>query len=96
MPAYMIITAQVHDRERFGAAYAAPAAQLVERFGGRYIVRAPRTTPLEGEQTGAAVVISEWPSRQAAEAFWNSAEYAELKQARQGLATVSVLLTDDL
>lgn len=93
MTAHMIITAHVTDREAFLSGYAPAAARLVERHGGRYVIRGPGATQLEGEGwDGASVAVSEWPDRAAAEAFWNSREYAEVKKLREGIAEVSVLL----
>ncbi len=95
MPAYMIITAQVSDRAAFMAGYAPAAAKLVARFGGKYVLRAPGAQLLEGDfGDGASVVISEWPDRDAALAFWNSPEYAEAKTLREGMAAVHVLLVE--
>lgn len=95
MAAYMIIVARIHDRERFVAGYGPAAAELVTRFGGRYVMRAPGAVALEGMAgEGASVVISEWPDRAAALAFWNSPEYAEVKRLREGLADVEVILAE--
>lgn len=95
MPAYMVVTASVRDRDRFIAEYGRPAAELIARFGGRYLVRAPGAELLEGDRgDGASMVISEWPSKQAARAFWDSPEYQELKKRRDGLADVQVLLIE--
>jgi uncharacterized protein (DUF1330 family) len=41
------------------------------------------------------VVVSEWPSRTSALAFWNSPEYAEVKKLREGLADVEVILVGE-
>jgi uncharacterized protein (DUF1330 family) len=96
MTAWMIITARIHDREAFMTGYGPAAAALVERFGGRYVVRAPGAALLEGEgMDGASVVVSEWPNRAAAEAFWTSADYAEVRKLRDGLADVQVMLVGD-
>jgi uncharacterized protein (DUF1330 family) len=96
MPAFMIVTARVHDRARFLADYAVPAAALVARHGGRYVVRAPGATVLEGEHPeGCSVVVSEWPDRAAIERFWTSPDYAALKAARAPLADVTVLVVGD-
>jgi uncharacterized protein (DUF1330 family) len=93
MTAWMIITARIHDREAFISGYGPAAAKLVEQFGGRYVVRAPGATLLEGDgMDGASVVVSEWPSRAAALAFWQSPEYAEVRKLRDGLADVQVML----
>jgi uncharacterized protein (DUF1330 family) len=44
----MIVTARIADRQAFISGYGAAAAALVERFGGRYILRAPGAELLEG------------------------------------------------
>ena len=95
MPAYMIVTAAIHDREKFVSGYGAAAAALIPQFGGQYLLRGPGAECLEGEWgDGASMVISKWPDREAAKAFWNSPEYAEVKKLREGLADVQVLLID--
>lgn len=96
MTAWMIVTAKVHDREKFVSGYGVVAAKLLGQFGGRYIIRAPGAQMLEGEGgDGASVVVSEWPDRASALAFWNSPEYAEAKKLREGLADCSILLIGD-
>ncbi len=96
MTAWLVITARVHDRAAFMAGYAPAAAGLVEQFGGRYVIRAPGAELLEGDgMTGASVVVSEWKSRAAAQAFWQSPEYAEVRKLREGLADVQVMLVGD-
>lgn len=95
MPAYMIVTAAIRDREAFIAGYGAAAAALIPKFGGEYLLRGPGAECLEGEfGEGASMVISRWPDRAAAKAFWNSPEYAEARRLREGLADVQVLLID--
>jgi uncharacterized protein (DUF1330 family) len=95
MPAYMIVTAKIHDRAAFIAGYGAAAAKLVERFGGRYLIRAPGAELLEGSfGDGASMVISEWPDKAAVHAFWNSPEYQEAKKLRADLADVQVLVIE--
>lgn len=95
MPAYMIVTAAIRDREAFIAGYGAAAAALIPTFGGEYLLRGPGAECLEGQfGEGASMVISKWPDRAAARAFWNSPEYAEAKKLREGLADVQVLLID--
>jgi uncharacterized protein (DUF1330 family) len=95
MPAYMIVTAAIRDREAFIAGYGAAAAALIPKFGGEYMLRGPGAECLEGQfGEGASMVISKWPDRAAAKAFWNSPEYAEAKKLREGLADVQVLLID--
>lgn len=95
MPAYMIVTAKIADRDAFIAGYGQAAAKLVEKYGGHYVLRTPGATLLEGGfGDGASMVISEWPDRAAAEAFWNSPDYAEAKRLREGIADCQVLLIE--
>ncbi|MGP1353624.1 MAG: DUF1330 domain-containing protein [Parasphingopyxis sp.] len=95
MPAYMIVTAKIEDRGAFIQGYGAAAGKLVEQFGGRYLLRGPGAELLEGDfGDGASMVISEWPDKAAAKAFWNSPEYAEAKKLREGIADVQVLLIE--
>jgi uncharacterized protein (DUF1330 family) len=95
MPAYMIVTAKISDREAFIGGYGAAAAALVTKFGGKYVLRGPGATLLEGGfGDGASMVISEWPDKAAAEAFWNSPDYAEVKKLRLNNADCQVLLIE--
>ncbi|RJY10021.1 DUF1330 domain-containing protein [Aurantiacibacter aquimixticola] len=95
MPAYMIVTCHIHDRDAFIQEYGARAAALVEKHGGRYLLRAPGAEALEGDfGDGASMVISEWPDKQSVHRFWNSPEYAEAKKLRVGIADCQVLVIE--
>lgn len=95
MTAYMIVTAKIADRDAFIQGYGIAAAKLVEQFGGKYVLRGPGAELLEGSfGDGASMVISEWPDKDAARAFWNSPEYAEAKKLREGIADCQVLLIE--
>lgn len=95
MKTYMIVTAKIHDRDAFIKGYAAAAAELVTKFGGRYLLRAPGATLIEGDfGDGAGMVISEWPDREAVLKFWNSPEYQAAKKLREGMADCQVLIID--
>lgn len=95
MPAYMIVTASIADRDAFIAGYGKAAGELVERMGGKYVLRGRGVSLLEGNfGEGASMVISEWPDKAAAKAFWNSPDYAEVKKLRDGIADCQVLLIE--
>ena len=95
MSAFMVIACKIHDREKFVAGYGAEAAKLVSQFGGEYLFVAPGATLLEGTLEGyTSMAVSKWPDRAAAERFWDSDEYAEVKKLREGLADVEVLLVE--
>lgn len=96
MPAYMIVFADIHDREKFLSGYAPAAAALVQKFGGRYVLRGRGgAAVLEGRlPENQSVIISEWPDKATALRFWNSPEYATAKKLREGIADCQVLLVD--
>ena len=95
-PAFLLIRAKIFDPDRFGA-YAAATAALVDRLGGRYRVIGGNPELLEGVwPDGWRIVISEWPSREAALHFWNSPEYAAIRPLRAGAADAMVMLLDGL
>lgn len=92
---YMIVLAELTDRQRFLDGYARVVPELVARHGGRYVIRGAGGTFLEGGWAGQpSALVSEWPSRDAALRFWNSSEYAEAKKLREGTGSFQVLLVD--
>ena len=95
MAAYMIVYADIKDRDRFLGGYAPAAARLVAEHGGTYVVRAQGAEVLEGTlKSGMSVVISEWPSKQAILDFWNSPEYQAAKKLREGIADCEVSIVE--
>lgn len=93
MGALMIIQAAITDPERF-MEYAQRAPALIEKYGGRYRVMRGESEQLEGPPDARKIVVSEWPSMDAAREFWNSPEYEELKRMREGAADVDVHLVE--
>lgn len=93
MPAYLIIEALITDPQGF-AAYAHATPSVVARHGGHYLVMGGQQHSLEGEHAASRTVISWWPDRAAALAFWHSPEYAAIKPLRDGTGTFRVLLAD--
>ncbi len=90
----MLISAIIVDKAQFKL-YAIEASKLVAEFGGVYIVKGGESDALEGNwHDTEKTVISKWPSRQAALAFWNSPQYAKIKKLRIGGAKVRVALLE--
>lgn len=95
MPAYMIVAAKINDRDKFRDGYGQEAGKLVAKHGGEYLILAPGAELLEGTLEGyTSVALSKWPNKKAAETFWHSDEYAEIKKLREGLADVEVILVE--
>lgn len=95
MPAWFVITTKVYDREQFVGRYSPAVAKLAQEYGATYLLRGRSARVLEGQgYEGGGAVIMEWPDAETAMAFWNSAEYAEIKMLREGVADVSVTLVE--
>jgi len=95
MAVFMIIQARITQAEKFST-YTAVVPALVARFGGRYRVLGGTTTVLEGQWPEVKTVVSEWPDRAAAVAFWNSPEYRAACALREGAGEFNVVLIDGL
>ncbi len=92
---YMIVLADLTDRERFLKGYARVVPDLVNQFGGRYLIRGAGGLFVEGGWCDSpSALVSEWPSREQALRFWNSPEYAAAKKLRDGTGRFQVLLID--
>ena len=96
MTAYMVILAEISDPDSFKE-YAMRAAELVDEFGGEYIVRSGTSQCLEGDWPDETrLVISKWPSMDQARAFWYSPRYDEIKKLRQSNSNVRVRLIEGI
>lgn len=83
MKYYAIAQLDITD-SRWVAEYVTNVTPLVESHGGRYLARTPRVTVVEGERAPRQIfLIIEWPSKAAAEAFYDSEHYRPYRDARQ-------------
>ena len=93
MGAFMFIQAEITDPEQF-MEYAKLAPALIAKHGGRYRCMRGAVEQLEGKADNRKIVVSEWPSMEAARTFWDSDEYQALKQVREGAADIDVFLCE--
>lgn len=83
MSAYIIGRIDIRDREAFGN-YMLHTPRVLNRFGGRFIVRGGETEMLEGPEETRRLVVIEFPSMDHASRFFGSEEYQETKKLREG------------
>ncbi|HJT01687.1 MAG TPA: DUF1330 domain-containing protein [Terriglobales bacterium] len=92
MKYYAVAEIEITDRS-WVAAYIQNVTRLVEQRGGRYLARTSKIEKLEGEPKVPQVfLIIEWPSREAAKAFYESEEYRPYRQSRMAGAKNEFLL----
>lgn len=93
MPAYIIGRVTVTDPGRY-AEYMKATPAVIAQFGGKFIARGGDKITLEGEIETARLVILEFPSMERAQAFFNSAEYQQVKSLRAGAANAQFIAID--
>ncbi len=83
MTYYAVAEIDITDRS-WVSEYVKNVTPMVERYGGRYLARTPRIEMLEGERHPPQIfLIIEWPSKEAAEAFYRSDEYKPYMESRK-------------
>ncbi len=93
MTAYMIALVDVTDPDAYQE-YAKRTPAVVEKYGGKFVVRGGRQVALEGDPGPARTVIIEFPTLERIEEFVNAPEYREAKAFRQGAATARFLAVE--
>ena len=95
MKCYLLANVMVHDQVEF-AEYISKVPDMIVKYGGRYIVRAGHFELLEGELGIQRVVMVEFPSREAAAAFYYGVDYAPLLALRKRTTISQVGFLDSL
>ena len=91
--AYLVAQIEVHDPLGYDA-YRSRTGAVVERFGGRFLVRGGKLHPLEGEPDFSRLIIIEFPDLGSAQGFYGSAEYQELIPHRTENARSILLIAE--
>ncbi len=81
MSAYVIGNIHVTNPERYQE-YSRQVPAIIQRHGGRYLVRGGHHEPLEGDWGLDRVVVIEFPSIEQARAFYHSPEYQAIAGIR--------------
>jgi uncharacterized protein (DUF1330 family) len=96
MPAYVIVRLKVRNND-WVAEYRPKTTALVEKHGGKFLVRRGKMDRLEGKEPlpDGAVVI-EFPSIEAAKAWHSDPAYAPLIKLRQSGADAEIMVVEGL
>jgi uncharacterized protein (DUF1330 family) len=86
MPAYVVVDVTRTDLER-ARRYSELTGPTMERHGGRFLARGEEIAILEGDWDPERLVVIEFPSVDAAQAWYDSAEYREARAVREGAGT---------
>ena len=91
--ALLIFLVNMEDLDTFLKDYAPHAPKVVERYGGKFLVRTSRkdTEVLEGEVHSESLVILGFPTTKALKGFWGDADYQALSKIRKATGKWSVI-----
>ena len=93
MSAYVIVQERVTDEEMF-AVYRKEVLPTITAHGGRFLVRGGALSVLEGEWPLPRLVVIEFPSRAAADAWYKSPEYQKLLPLRLKSSVGNLVIVD--
>ncbi len=89
MAAYMIVLIKI-TREEAWPEYRRRVAEMFERYGACFLVRAGPVEALEGSYDGRRLIVLEFPSMEVIRSLWHSPEYADIKALREGAGELDV------
>ncbi len=94
MTAYVIGLVELANLDQWQPEYRNAVTPLIEKYGGRYLVRGGEITTLEGDWDIHRVVILEFPSADHAKKFFASEEYAPVAEIRHRAADSKTFMVE--
>lgn len=94
MPAYVVAFVNPTDPDAMEQ-YGSSVMEVTQRYGGRYLWVGPGVETLEGDWKPQGMAIIEFPSREDAQRWYSSSEYAPLIALRQRAGETGLVLTPD-
>ncbi len=95
MAVYAVVNIRVSDPDRY-AEYAEKASATIAHYGGKYLARGGAVEVLEGEWDPKRLVILEFESIERFYEWYNSPEYAPLKQIRSEATVTEYVIVEGL
>jgi uncharacterized protein (DUF1330 family) len=93
MAAYVIFRIKIKDQEKLKS-YQQVAPSIIDKFGGKILVRGGETASLEGPAKNRRIVIIEFTSMEEAKRFYYSPEYTEAIELRKDAADFEVVVVE--
>ena len=93
MPAYIIAQINITDPEKYQE-YAKAAGPATQKYGGRFLVRGGAHETLEGDWEPLRLVVIEFPTAAAAREWYESDDYAPLRELRRRASDTDILVVE--
>ena len=91
MSVYLVSVCEITNMNEGLKEYAQKSAELIQKFGGSYVVRGPAKEVCEGGMlNNKSVIITKFPDVESLHAFWESAEYSAIKPKREGTGIYNI------
>ena len=95
MAVYAVVNVRVTDPDRY-AEYRAKAPDSISHYGGKYLARGGAVEVLEGNWDPQRLVILEFESMERFHEWYDSQEYAPLKQLRGEASATEFVVVEGL
>ena len=92
-PGYVVVLLDVHDTARY-VEYARRASVIEAKYGGRPLVAGDAVEIVEGDWPGERTVVLEFPSLDAARAWYADPEYQSLLPLRHEATDSRILFIE--
>jgi uncharacterized protein (DUF1330 family) len=94
MPAYVIAcVTDAWDQDKL-VEYRDRNTDAVAKHGGRFVARGGRHEILEGDYTPMRIVIIEFPDLDAARGWYDSDDYAPLRELRRSASVTNIVAVE--
>jgi uncharacterized protein (DUF1330 family) len=94
MPAYVIAAVTDARDQQALAEYRRRNTDVVAAHGGRFVVRGGAQETLEGDWHPLRLVVIEFPTAAAAREWYESEDYAPLRDLRQSASDTDIVLVE--
>jgi len=89
----MIIEVEIKDNERYSK-YVEKVPEVIDKYGGRYLVRGGKVTPLSGNWNPERMVLIEFGSIEQLRKCFKSTEYLKIAPLREQSITSKAIVVD--
>jgi len=90
MTAYAVLMVRVDNSDTYKE-YTSRTPPIVEKYGGKFLVRGGEVDTIEGEQFKDRLVILEFPSKESIHALFSDPEYQAAAEYRKASSEARIL-----
>ena len=95
MSAYFIVQINVKNQDNYKE-YISKVSPIVEKFGGKYIVRGGQSENVEGNWPFQRTVVLKFPTYKMVKEWHNSDEYKPIRKIREDNSECNAIIIDGL